>query len=128
VHHAADARRRGRFADRARPEGLDGVKGLPAGLGKDADQVDHRVGADQRPVDRPSIAQVRLDGLDLPDGAERVQVAGQIGPAHRHAHAVTTLGQRMHHVAADKARAPENRDELGGRPRRLHACSYALDW
>ena len=124
-----DARRARRLADGARPEGLHGVEGLPARLGQDADEIDHRVGAFDRAVDRPAIAEIRLDRLDLPDHAERLQVAGEIGTAHRHADAVAALRQRLHDIAADEARAAEDGDELGGGCRTAsHSRSETHRW
>ena len=52
--------------------------------------------------------------MDLSDAAERLQVAGEIGPAHRDADAVAALGQRAHHMAAEKARAAEDGDQRVG--------------
>jgi hypothetical protein len=48
---------------------------------QDADEVDDVVGAFDGAVDRPAHAQVGLDRLDLADIAERLQMAGEIGPA-----------------------------------------------
>ena len=50
--------------------------------------------------------------LDLADPAERLQMAGEIRPAHRDADPVTALGQRPHHVAAEEARTAEYGDQL----------------
>ena len=91
VHDVGDAGRPRRLADGARPEGLHRVKGLAARLGQDADEVHHGVGALHRAVDRPAIAQVRLDRLDLPDRAERLQMAGKVRPAHADADAMAAL-------------------------------------
>ena len=68
--------------------GLHGVEALLAALEQDADQVDHHVGAAHRGLDRVRIAQVRLHGMDLPDPAERLEMAREVRPAHRRADAV----------------------------------------
>ena len=92
-------------------ERLHGVEALPAALEQDADQVDH-ARRRRAPRPRPSrIAQVGLHRMDLADPAERLQVAGEVGPAHRDADAVAALGQRAHHVAAEEARAAEDGDQ-----------------
>ena len=91
--------------------GLHRVEALPAALEQDADQVDHDVGVARGRLDRAGIAQIGLHGVDLADPAERLQMAGEIGPAHRDADAVAALGQRAHHVAAEEARAAEDGDQ-----------------
>ena len=67
------------------------------------------VGVARRGLDRGRVAQIGLHGVDLPDAAERLQVAGELRPAHRHADAVAALGQRAHHVAAEEAGAADRR-------------------
>ena len=52
---------------------------------------------------RGRVAQIGLHRMDLADAAERLQMAGKIGPAHRYPDKVVALGQRAHHVAAEKA-------------------------
>ncbi len=61
--------------------------------------------------DRGRVAQIGLHGVDLADAAERLQMARQFRPAHGDADAVAALGQRPHHVPAQKAGAAEHRDE-----------------
>jgi hypothetical protein len=90
---------------------LDGFEGLGARFGENADEIDHHRAAARRRGDRFGIAQVGLDGMDLADLAERLEVAGEVGPPHRDPDAVVALGQRPHHVPADKARAAENGDQ-----------------
>jgi hypothetical protein len=51
--------------------------------------------------------------LDLPDAAEHFDVPGKARTTNRHANAVTVLGQRLHDLGADKARAAKNGDEFG---------------
>ena len=92
-------------------ERLHGVEALPAALEQDADQVDDDVGVAHGRLDRAGVPHVGLHGMDLPDPAERLQVAGEIRPAHRDADAVVALGQRPHQVAAEEARAAEDRDQ-----------------
>ena len=106
---------RGRGArDRCGAFGLHGLEALLAALEQDADQVDHHVGAAHRGLDRVRIAQVRLHGVDLPDPAERLQMAGEVRPAHRDADAVALARQRPHHMAAEEARAAEHGDQRFG--------------
>src|SRR5262249_19779036 len=85
---------------------------LPAALEQDADEVDDDVGAACRRLNGSRIAQVRLHGVDLTDAAERLEMEGQIGPAHRHANAVAALAQNAHNMAAEEAGTAENGDEL----------------
>ena len=103
----------GGLGNGAGAEILDAVEVLAAGRVHDADQVDDMVGALDGAVDRPADADIGLDGHDLPDSAERLQMAGDVGPARRDADAVAALGERPHH-AADEAWSAENGDQLGG--------------
>ena len=90
------------------------LEALLAALEQHADQVDHHVGAAHRGLDRGRIAQIRLHRVDLPDPSERLQVAGEIRPAHRRADPVALARQRPHQVAAEEARAPEHGDQRFG--------------
>ncbi len=83
-------------------EGLHGVEALPAALEQDADQVDDDVGVAHRGLDRPGVPDVGLHRVDLADPAERLQMAGEVGPAHRDADAVMALGQRPDQMAAEE--------------------------
>ena len=49
--------------------------------------------------------------MDLTEKAHRPQMGAKLGAAHRHADAVAALGERTHHMAAEKARAAEHGDE-----------------
>ena len=102
------------FGHRAGAELVHGVEFLPAGLMQDGDQIDDMVGALHGAVDRPAHAHIGLHRLDLADIAERLQMAGEIGPAHGDPDAVAALGQRPHDMAADKAGAAEDDHELWG--------------
>ena len=114
MHHAG-ARGRGRARDARCAFGLHRVEALLAALEQDADQVHHHVCAAHRGFHRLRIAQVRLHGMDLPDPAERLQMARKVRPAHRRADAVAFPRQRPHHVAPEEARAAEHGDQrLGG--------------
>ena len=64
-----------------------------------------------RGLDGGRIAHIGLHGVDLADPAQRLQVPRQFRPAHRDANPVVPLGQRPHHVAAQKPRSAEYRDE-----------------
>ncbi len=87
------------------------IKALAAALEQNADQVDDHVGIARRRLDRSGVAQIGLHSVDLPNPAERLQVSGELGAAHRGADAVVALGQRAHHMAAEEAGAAINRDE-----------------
>jgi hypothetical protein len=91
---------------------LDGVEALSAFLVQDADQVDDRVGIAHRRRDRIGKTQIGLHGMDLPDPAERLQVSGQFRAAHRDPDPIVPVGQRPHRMAAEKARAAEDGDQL----------------
>ena len=99
----AGADRARRFGDGAGAELVHGGEFLPAALMQDGDQIDDVVGALHGAVDRPAHAHIGLHRLDLADIAERLQMAGEIGPAAGDPDAVAALGQRPHDVAADKA-------------------------
>ena len=91
---------------------LDGVETLAAFLKQDADQVDDGVGVAHRRFDQFGKAHIGLHGVDLPDAAERLQVPGQFRAAHRDPDPVIAVGQRPHDMAAEKARAAEDGDQL----------------
>ena len=93
-------------------EALHGVEALPAALEQDAGEVDHHVGVARRRLDRRGVPHVSLHRVDLADPAERLQMAGEVGPAHRDADAVMALGQRADQMAAEEARAAEHGDQL----------------
>ena len=64
------------------------VEALPAALEQDADQIDQHVGVARGGLDRSRVAQIGLHRVDLADAAERLQMAGELGPAHRDPDAV----------------------------------------
>ena len=104
-------------------ERLHRVEPLPPSLEQDADQVDDGVGVAGRRLDRRRIAQIGLHGVDLADPAERLQMTGELGAPHRHPDAVTALGERAHHVAAEETGAAEDRDQRVDRNGRHGAFS-----
>ena len=108
MHHPRAVGRR-RQRDRLGAERLHRVEALASALEQDADQVDQDVGAARRGLDRARVAQVRLHRVDLADPAERLQVAGELGPPHRDADAVAALAERADHVAAEEAGAADRR-------------------
>ena len=71
-------------------------------------------GALDRAVDRPAHAQIGLHRLDLADIAERLDMAGKLGPPGGDADQIAALGERPDDMPADKARASENGDEFRG--------------
>ena len=90
---------------------LHGVEGLPAARAKNADEIDHRIGAVRRSEQQVRVTHIGLDRDDLADAAERLEEACKLRPAHGDAHACAGLGQRPHHMAANKARAAIDGDE-----------------
>ena len=113
---------------------MDRVETLAAALGEDGDEVDDRVGAVDGAVDRPAVAEIGLDRLDPADHAERLEMAGEIGPADGGAHAPAALQERADDMAAEEARAAEDRDQplVGGDaspfPRSLSTVRSGSRW
>ncbi len=83
--------------------GVDGVEALPPALEQQADQIDQHMGVARRRVHRWRVAEIGLHGMDLADAAERLQVKGEVRPAHRYPDTVVALGQCAHQMAAEKA-------------------------
>ncbi len=54
-----------------------GIEALAAAFGQEADQVDQHVGVAGGSLDRGRVAQIGLNGVNLADPAERLQVKGQ---------------------------------------------------
>ena len=110
------------------PKRMHRIETLAAGFGEDGDEIDDRVGVGDGAVDRPAVAEVGLDRLDPADHAERLEVAGKIGPADRGADAPAALQERADDMAAEEARAAENRDQtlVGGGNR--HSGVLVSDW
>jgi hypothetical protein len=78
---------------------------------QDADQIDHRIRPAMARCHRGAIAHIGLHGLNLPDDAQRLEMAGKIGAAHGDPHPPAALGQRPHQMPPDKTRPAENRDQ-----------------
>ena len=108
----ADYTAAGRFGDGARTEILQGAKALLSGFERDADKVDHMIGAFDGAIDRGTIPEIRLNRHDLADAAERLQVEGKVRTPAGNAYAMTALGQRTHDMAPEKARSAEDGDEF----------------
>ena len=104
----AGGARRARHRLRARRH--DGVEALRAALEQNADQIDRDIGIAHRRRDRIRIAQIGLYRMDLADPAHRPQKAGKLRAAHRDADAVAAVGERTHHMAAEKTGAAEHGD------------------
>ena len=113
-----------RLGDGMGTEGLHRAKGLAAAFVQDADEVHDRIRILDRAVDRPAIAQIGLDRHDLADRAERLQMAGEIGPADRDAHAPAVPRQRAHRMAADESGPAEDRDQLSAMRRHDRLRSF----
>ena len=93
------------------PFRLHGIEALTAPFEQYADQIDDHVGVAHRRLDRLRKAHIGLNRMDLPDPAERLQMAGQIRAAHGDADAVAAVGKRADHVAAEESRAAEHGDQ-----------------
>src|SRR4051794_33111794 len=103
-----------RLGDGASTEFVHGGEFLPAALMQDGDEIDDMVGTLHGTVDRPAHAHIGLHRLDLADIAERLQMAGKIGPPTGDPDAITALGQSPHDMTADKAGPAKDDDELWG--------------
>ena len=79
-------------------------------LGQDADQIDGDLRITHRRLDRGRVAHIGLHGMDLPDPAERLKMAGQFGPPHGNTDPVIALAERPDHVPPQKPRSAEDRD------------------
>ena len=88
-----------------------GVETLVAPLEQETDQIDHGIGVAHGGLYQIRVAQIGLHRMDLADPAHRPQMAAQLRAAHRGADAVAAVGQRPHHVAAEKTRAAEHGDQ-----------------
>ena len=122
----ARAEGRGRKRRRLRAERLHRVEALPPALVQNPDQIDHDIGVARGRFDRAAVAHIGLHRVDLPDPPERLQMAGEFGPTHGDANPVAALGQRAHQMAAEKARAAEDGDELLDVGLDGHVCSRPL--
>ena len=71
----------------------------------------NHLGVARRGFHRRCMAKIGLHGVDLADAAERLQIAGEFGPAHRHPDAIVTLGQGANDVAAKETRTAIDGDE-----------------
>ena len=91
---------------------MDGGEALLAALEAETDEIDHDRGAVHGARNRFGVAEVGLHRLHLPHIAQRPQMPGEVGAAHRHADAVTLVGEQLHQLGADKAGATKDGDEL----------------
>jgi len=82
---------------------LHRLEALLAGGKQDAHQIDDGVGPVCCCEQRLREAYIGLHGIDLPDPAQRLQMAGELRPAHGDAHTRAGLGDGADHVAADEA-------------------------
>src|SRR5580692_6615302 len=86
----------------ARAFRLHGLESLWARWRQDADEVDGDVSAAHRGLDGSRITQVGLNGVNLTDLAERLEVTGKLRPTHRDPNAVVALAKRTNHGPAQK--------------------------
>ncbi len=114
-------------------EGVHRIEFLPTALEQNPDQIDHNIGVARRRLDRCRVAQIGLHRMDLADLSQRLQVAGELGPAHRDADAIAALGKRAHHMPAEEAGTAEDGDkafERSGRHARARVpwrAEYKID-
>ena len=105
-------RARGGFGGQLRALGVDHREQLARPLSNgSADGVDHRFGADQRPLHGLGDPHIGLHDLDLADIAQQPRPVGLPRPAHGDADAPALLGQRPHGLRADEPGAAEHGDE-----------------
>src|SRR6266481_9686556 len=122
MHHARADRSCGlryRFGALA----LHRLECLCTALGQNADEVDGDMGIAHRGLDRSRIAQIGLNAVDLADLAERLQMSGELRTPHGDPDTVIALGERANHVASQKARSSENRNQgvqIGGH--KVNSC------
>src|SRR5690606_27230217 len=89
---------------------------------KNPDEVDYMVGALDRPVDRPAVADIGLDGMHLAHIAEGEHMHSLVRVAAGHPNAISSSRQCQDHIAADEAGAAEYCDELGVLADGGHEC------
>ena len=82
---------------------MHGIEALVARRGEDANEVDGDLGVAERGRQRLGIADVGLDGLDLADAAERLQVVGEVWAAAPGHDAEPGAGERPDDVAPEEA-------------------------
>ncbi len=87
---------------------VHGLEGLVAALGQDADEVHRHLGVAQGRGERGRVAHVGLDGLDLPDAAERLEVVGEVGAAATGHDAEPGPGEGAHDVASQEPGGAED--------------------
>ena len=90
---------------------LNRLERLSAALGENADQIDHDAGAVGSGLHRGRIAHVGLDGVNLADPAQRLQMPCQFRAADADADAIVPSGQFPDHMPAQKAGSSKDRDE-----------------
>src|SRR5262249_10989887 len=108
-----------------------GVEALLPALKQDGDEIDHHIGVAYRSVDRGGIAHIGLHRVDLANAAHRLQEAGEGRPAPPDPGAIAALGHGAHQVAAQEARAAEDRNQgvelrLRGHAAREYRMAAAL--
>ena len=82
---------------------LNRLEGVLAAFSQKTDAVDDVIGAFNRRLDRVRVTQIGLNEGNLADIAERLQEQRQIRTTADHADAITALGKRPDHIAANKA-------------------------
>ena len=103
MHERARSRGARRLGNVARTLILHGLEGLLSARAKNADEIDHGIGALGRRKQRVRKAHIGLHRGDLADAAKRLKKACKLRPAHGNPHPGPGLGQRADHMAANEA-------------------------
>ena len=108
MHEAAGARPGSLFGKNLGRGGVELIKGLAPSLKQHADQIDARLRADQRPLDRVRHAHIGLNQLDLAHVADDPQFRDQVRVAHGDADAPAAACEGAHDIAADEPGTAED--------------------
>ncbi len=95
----------------SRAVNMQGIKRLRSGIVQNTDEVDYCICPLASRSHRFRVSQIGLNGSDLADSTQRLQMASQIRPADRNAHAVPTAHEFANNMTADKAGTADDRNE-----------------
>ena len=98
----ADSLARGGISNRLGTIGLYCLETLAAGFRQDANEIDHDISALNGAINRGGIAEIGLNGVNLPNISKWLQEKCEIGAAYCNPHPVPALGQRTDDMAADE--------------------------